>query len=52
MSDATAAAPQESLFARLTSPRVLRSILPAFSLVVILLAIFYLQPRAMSPILR
>ncbi|MCB1487895.1 MAG: ABC transporter permease [Bauldia sp.] len=50
MSDATAAAPQESLFARLTSPRVLRSILPAFSLVVILLAIFYLQPRAMSPI--
>jgi ribose transport system permease protein len=33
---------------RLTSPRVLRSLLPAFSLIAILLAIFYLQPRAMS----
>ncbi len=33
-----------------TSPRVLRSLLPAFSLAVILIAIFYLQPRAMSPI--
>jgi ribose transport system permease protein len=33
---------------QLTSPRVLRSLLPAFSLTVILLAIFYLQPRTMS----
>ncbi|CAN5663524.1 ABC transporter permease [soil metagenome] len=30
------------------SPRTLRALLPAFSLVVILLAIFYLQPRTMS----
>ena len=30
------------------SPRLLRSLLPAFSLAVILAAIFYLQPRAMS----
>ena len=30
------------------SPRLLRSLLPAFSLVVLLAAIFYLQPRAMS----
>lgn len=34
----------------LTLARVLRAILPAFSLAVILIAIFYLQPRAMSPI--
>ncbi len=33
---------------RITSPRLLRSLLPALSLTVILLAIFYLQPRAMS----
>ena len=33
---------------RLTSPRMLRSLLPAFSLTVILVAIFYLQPRTMS----
>ncbi len=32
----------------LASPRVLRGLLPAFSLTVLLLAIFYLQPRAMS----
>lgn len=36
------------MISQLTSPRVLRSLLPAFSLTVILLAIFYLQPRAMS----
>ena len=30
------------------SPRVLRGLLPAFSLTVLLAAIFYLQPRAMS----
>jgi ribose transport system permease protein len=36
------------MIAQLTSPRILRSLLPAFSLTVILLAIFYLQPRAMS----
>ena len=30
------------------TPRVLRAILPAFSLAVILIAIFWLQPRAMS----
>ena len=33
-----------------TLARVLRAILPAFSLAVILIAVFYLQPRAMSPI--
>jgi ribose transport system permease protein len=33
---------------RLLSPRVLRSILPAASLVLLLAAIFYLQPRTMS----
>ncbi|TCT10569.1 ribose transport system permease protein [Tepidamorphus gemmatus] len=32
----------------LASPRLLRAILPALSLTVILVAIFYLQPRAMS----
>lgn len=32
----------------LFSPRLIRSLLPAFSLTTILLAIFYLQPRAMS----
>jgi len=36
------------MLGQLTSPRVLRSLLPAFSLTVILIAIFYLQPRAMS----
>lgn len=36
------------MIAQLISPRMLRSLLPAFSLTVILLAIFYLQPRAMS----
>ena len=30
------------------SPRLLRALLPAFSLAVLLLAIFYLQPRTMS----
>ncbi len=30
------------------SPRLIRGLLPAFSLAVILIAIFYLQPRAMS----
>lgn len=35
-------------FRALGQPRVLRSLLPAFSLTVLLLAIFYLQPRAMS----
>src|SRR3990170_3320875 len=30
------------------SPRVLRSLLPALSLAALLIAIFYLQPRAMS----
>ena len=34
--------------AALMSPRLMRSILPAMSLTVILIAIFYLQPRAMS----
>ena len=34
--------------AALLSPRVLRSLLPALSLAVLLVAIFYLQPRAMS----
>ncbi len=33
---------------RLLSPRALRSLLPALSLTTLLLAIFYLQPRAMS----
>jgi ribose transport system permease protein len=33
---------------RLLSPRALRSLLPALSLATLLLAIFYLQPRAMS----
>ena len=33
---------------RLFSPRMLRNLLPAFTLTVLLLAIFYLQPRAMS----
>jgi len=32
----------------LTAPRVLRNLLPALSLTVLLIAIFYLQPRAMS----
>ena len=32
----------------LVSPRLIRSLLPAFSLAVLLMAIFYLQPRAMS----
>jgi len=32
----------------LTAPRVMRSLLPALSLTVLLIAIFYLQPRAMS----
>ncbi|MGI9513186.1 MAG: ABC transporter permease [Anderseniella sp.] len=32
----------------LTSPRFLRAILPAISLVILLAAIFYIQPRAMS----
>ncbi len=36
------------MIARIVSPRVFRGLLPAFSLTVILLAIFYLQPRAMS----
>jgi len=36
------------MIAAITSPRVMRSILPALSLSVILIAIFYLQPRAMS----
>jgi ribose transport system permease protein len=36
------------MIAQMTSPRVLRSLLPAFSLTVILLAIFYLQSRTMS----
>jgi ribose transport system permease protein len=48
MSDAAIASPGRNLFALLVSPRVLRSILPAFSLAVILIAIFYLQPRTMS----
>ncbi len=34
--------------AGLLTPRVLRSLLPALSLAVLLVAIFYLQPRAMS----
>jgi ribose transport system permease protein len=38
----------KNLWAQLVSPRMLRSVLPAFSLAVILIAIFYLQPRAMS----
>jgi ribose transport system permease protein len=36
------------MIAALLSPRVLRSLLPALSLAVLLAAIFYLQPRAMS----
>ena len=32
----------------LTSPRTLRAILPALSLLILLAAIFYIQPRAMS----
>ena len=32
----------------LLSPRILRSLLPALSLTALLLAVFYLQPRAMS----
>lgn len=36
------------MLATLTSPRFLRSALPAVSLVMILLPIFYLQPRTMS----
>ncbi len=36
------------MIARIVSPRVFRGLLPAFSLTVILIAIFYLQPRAMS----
>jgi ribose transport system permease protein len=48
MTEAAAAQPERSLLALLVSPRVLRSVLPAFSLAVILIAIFYLQPRAMS----
>ena len=32
----------------LTSPRFLRAILPALSLLILLMAIFYVQPRAMS----
>jgi ribose transport system permease protein len=36
------------LTAPLVSPRAMRSLLPALSLAVILIAIFYLQPRAMS----
>lgn len=50
MSQTADAAGSPGLLATMTSPRVLRSILPAFSLAVILLAIFYIQPRAMSPI--
>jgi len=37
-----------SVSGALVSPRLMRSILPALSLTVILIAIFYLQPRAMS----
>ncbi len=36
------------MIAWIASPRILRGLLPAFSLAVILMAIFYLQPRAMS----
>ncbi len=34
--------------AKVVSPRLLRSVLPALSLAALLVAIFYLQPRAMS----
>ncbi len=36
------------MIAQIASPRFFRGLLPAFSLTVILIAIFYLQPRAMS----
>ncbi len=36
------------MIAQLTSPRFLRAILPALSLSILLIAIFYVQPRAMS----
>lgn len=36
------------MISQIASPRVFRGLLPAFSLTVILIAIFYLQPRAMS----
>ena len=36
------------MWRQLTSPRVLRAMLPAASFTILLLAIFYVQPRAMS----
>lgn len=36
------------MFARMTSPRFLRAALPATSFAILLAAIFYVQPRAMS----